>query len=165
MSSVALNAIAYFTALAAMEGVAWFTHKYVMHGFLWSWHQSHHRPRVGHFEKNDLFAVVFATPAILFMYIGTLGSHWNNLEWFWAGLGVASYGLVYAVFHDILVHRRINHNYLPNSSYMRRIVHAHRLHHVITTKEDGVSFGFIVTASPLQIRARMKVLEAARANS
>ena len=165
MPSIALNTLAYFAALAGMEWVAWFTHKYVMHGFLWSWHKSHHRLREGYFEKNDLFAMVFATPAILLIYIGTIGSNWNSPEWFWAGLGVASYGLVYAVFHDILVHRRINHNYLPKSSYMRRIVHAHRLHHVITTKEDGVSFGFIVTASPLQIRERMKVLEAARADS
>ena len=43
-------------AFLFMEGVAWFTHKYVMHGFLWVWHRSHHTPRTGMFELNDLFA-------------------------------------------------------------------------------------------------------------
>jgi len=32
----------------------------VMHGWGWGWHRSHHEPRRGMFEKNDLFAVVGA---------------------------------------------------------------------------------------------------------
>jgi beta-carotene 3-hydroxylase len=46
-------------SFAGMEAVAYYTHKYVMHGFLWSLHESHHRPREGLFEKNDLFAFYF----------------------------------------------------------------------------------------------------------
>jgi len=162
MSQLALNTCFYLVALVGMEAVAWSTHKYVMHGFLWCWHESHHLPRKGMFEKNDLFALVFAVPSIVLIYIGTFGTGWNSPHWFWAGLGVASYGLIYFLFHDFLVHRRIPHNYLPKSRYLRRIVHAHRLHHVIQTKHDGVSFGFMVTESPLRIRERMKAIETRR---
>ena len=52
-----------------MEFVAWFSHKYIMHGFLWTWHESHHKPRKGIFEKNDRFGLVFSIPSIgLFFY-------------------------------------------------------------------------------------------------
>ena len=42
-----------------MECVAWFTHKYIMHGFMWVWHESHHKPRKGAWELNDLFGFMF----------------------------------------------------------------------------------------------------------
>ena len=44
-----------------------------MHGFGWGWHRSHHEPRTGWFEKNDLYAVVFAGVAIALIYAGTRG--------------------------------------------------------------------------------------------
>lgn len=162
MSPILLNTLCYISAVIGMEAVAWATHKYVMHGFLWCWHESHHREREGLFEKNDLFALVFAIPSIVLIYVGTLGTNYGRLEFFWAGLGVATYGLIYFLFHDVLVHRRINHRYVPRSRYLRRIVHAHRLHHVITTKEDGVSFGFLITEAPLKVRERMQALEQKR---
>jgi hypothetical protein len=31
-----------------------------MHGFLWVLHKSHHEPRKGAFELNDLFGFIFA---------------------------------------------------------------------------------------------------------
>jgi len=62
MDRLAFDIVLFAAAFAGMEAFAWFTHKYVMHGFLWVWHESHHRPRTGMFELNDLFAVVFATP-------------------------------------------------------------------------------------------------------
>lgn len=117
------------------------------------------------FEKNDLFALVFAIPSIVLIYIGTVGTGWNQTEWAWAGLGVAGYGLIYALFHDVLVHRRIAHNYVPQGRYLRRIVHAHRLHHVIQTKEGGVSFGFLVSNTPLKIREDMKRQEQRQAEA
>ena len=60
----------------AMEGVAWFSHKYVMHGFMWGWHASHHEPRAGAFEKNDLFAFFFAAVSIALFAAGFL---WHRL--------------------------------------------------------------------------------------
>lgn len=160
MDAIWINILSYFGAVAGMEGVAWFTHKYVMHGALWCWHESHHLPREGRFEKNDLFALVFAIPSIVLIYVGTLGSNYTLPVYMWAGIGVATYGLIYFLFHDVLVHRRIAHQYVPSNRYLRRIVHAHRLHHVIRTKEHGVSFGFLIAEPPLKIRERMKALEA-----
>ena len=50
--------------VAGMELFAWAAHRWVMHGWGWGWHRSHHEPRGGWFEKNDLYAVVFAGVAI-----------------------------------------------------------------------------------------------------
>ena len=131
-----------------MEGVAWLSHKYVMHGFLWSWHQSHHEPRTGTFEKNDLFGIVFSIPSIILIYIGV--NHW--LPALAAGLGILGYGLIYFFFHDILVHRRIDVGLRPTKGYLARVVQAHRLHHAVESREGCVSFGFIFAPSPQKLK-------------
>ena len=151
----------FFAALATMEGVAYLTHKYVMHGFLWVLHESHHRPRLGFFELNDWFAVFFATPSIILIYFGNNGYPWA----LWTGLGVAAYGAVYFGFHDIIVHRRIHHEWRPKGKYMQRITHAHRLHHALEEKEGAVSFGFAYAKPVAVLRAQMKVIEAERASA
>lgn len=137
--TILMNALIFLAALAAMEGVAWTAHKYVMHGWLWDWHESHHRPRTGPFEKNDLFAVVFSFVAITLIYIGV--NHFNPA--LWAGLGVTAYGGIYFIFHDVIVHKRVKTGYIPRSAYMKRIVQAHRLHHAVNEKDGCVSFGFV----------------------
>jgi len=82
-----INAAIVLAAFAFMEFVAWFTHKYIMHGWLWVWHESHHRKREGAFEKNDLFAFMFAIPSIWLILLGAEGFDWR----FWFGLGIALY--------------------------------------------------------------------------
>ena len=59
------------------------------------------------------------------------------------GAGIAAYGAIYLGFHDIIVHRRAPHRYVPRSAYMKRIVQAHRLHHAVETK-DGLMFHFLL---------------------
>jgi len=157
--NIVINAACFFGALLLMEAVAFFSHKYVMHGFLWVWHESHHRPRRGIFELNDLFAFIFAIPSIVLIYLGTNGYP----PALWAGLGVAGYGLIYFGFHDVIVHRRIDHSWRPKGRYMQRIVHAHRLHHATEGKEGAVSFGFIYARPVPELRAEMKAIEARRA--
>jgi beta-carotene 3-hydroxylase len=154
--NVLINILCFFGALAAMEAVAYFAHKYVMHGFGWFLHESHHRPRAGRFELNDLYACIFAIPSIVLIWFGTNGYPWA----LWLGLGVAAYGLVYFGFHDVIVHRRIDHNWRLKGRYMQRIVHAHRLHHARETKEGTVSFGFIYAPPVPVLRAEMKAIEA-----
>ena len=61
-------------AVAGMEAAAWWIHKHVMHGWGWGWHRSHHAPRTGWFERNDLYAVVFASVAIALI---AAGSRWR----------------------------------------------------------------------------------------
>jgi beta-carotene 3-hydroxylase len=134
-----LNLLLFTGALAGMEVGAYFTHKHVMHGFLWSLHESHHLPRQGRFEKNDLFAIIFGIPSIVLIYLGVNVYH----PLLWIGLGMTAYGLFYFLFHDVLVHRRIPHRYLPKSGYLRRVVQAHHMHHATKQRDGAVSFGFI----------------------
>ena len=129
------------TALTAMEGVAYVAHRWVMHGFMWGLHRSHHEPRAGVFEANDWFAVMGAAPAIALIYAGTVLGLGTAL--LWVGVGISAYGMVYFGFHDVIVHRRVPVSWVPRSRYMKRIVQAHRLHHVVETKTGTVSFGFI----------------------
>lgn len=136
-----VNILLFLGALAGMEAVAYYAHKYVMHGFLWSLHESHHLPRRGRFEKNDLFAVIFGLPSIALIYLGV--NVYAPL--LWIGLGMTAYGFVYFAFHDVLVHRRVPHRYVPKSGYLRRIVQAHHMHHATKGREGAVSFGFVYT--------------------
>jgi beta-carotene 3-hydroxylase len=152
------NLFCFLAALVAMEGVAYFAHKYVMHGFGWILHESHHRPRKGLFELNDLYALIFAIPSIILIWFGTNGYP----AALWAGLGVAGYGVIYFGFHDVIVHRRIHHDWRPKNRYMQRIVHAHRLHHALEEKEGAVSFGFVYAPPVPVLRAQMKAIEAGR---
>jgi beta-carotene 3-hydroxylase len=152
-----VNMLLFLGALAGMEGVAYFTHKYVMHGFLWSLHESHHVPRRGRFEKNDLFAVFFGVPSIVLIYLGV--NVYDPL--LWIGLGMTAYGLVYFLFHDVLVHRRIRHSYTPRSGYLKRVVHAHYMHHASKGQDGAVSFGFVY-APPLEKLKQERALRRAR---
>jgi len=136
-----LGLAVFLLTVAVMEVVAILSHRYVMHGFLWSLHRSHHEPRTGRFEKNDWFAVMGAVPSITLIVGGSLFG-WGDLAT-WIGFGIAGYGAIYFLFHDIIVHRRIETGYVPRSAYMKRVVQAHRLHHAVVSRQGAVSFGFI----------------------
>ena len=131
-----------------MEGVAYVTHRWVMHGFLWVLHESHHRPRIGLFERNEWIGVFGAAVSITLFYLG-VERGWGPLT-VWIAVGITAYGAIYFGFHDIIVHRRLKHHWVPKSAYMKRIVQAHRLHHVVETREGNVSFGFIY-APPVRV--------------
>lgn len=131
----------FLATILAMEVVAYATHRWVMHGPGWFLHASHHRHREGRFEANDLYALIFALPSVALLYGGV------NLGWgswaIWVGAGIAAYGAIYFGFHDVIVHCRVGHRYVPRSAYMKRIVQAHRLHHATESKQGSVSFGFL----------------------
>lgn len=130
-----LLALAFF----GMEGVAWLTHRYLMHGPLWSLHRSHHEPRPGRFERNDLFGGLFSLPSIALIYLGTHGTPWALP----LGIGMTAYGAAYFLFHDVLVHKRLRPRWRPQGAYLDRIVRAHLRHHRTHTKHGAVSFGFL----------------------
>lgn len=127
--------------VAAMELTAALVHRHVMHGPGWGWHKSHHQPRRGLLEGNDLYALVFAGISILFF---VLGGTWPAL--WWIGLGMVVYGLLYGLVHDGLVHRRFPFLKPPRKGYVKRLVQAHRLHHAVHEKDGAVSFGFLYAA-------------------
>lgn len=153
----AIGILLLLATIAAMEGVAYAAHRWVMHGPGWFLHAIHHRARTGLFEANDLYATIFALPSIALLYAGVQLGLWPGLTWI--GAGIAAYGAIYFGFHDVIVHRRVPHRYVPRSSYMKRIVQAHRLHHAVETKQGAVSFGFLwapradVLANRLKARA------------
>ena len=139
MINILINLAIFLASFAAMEWVAWATHKYLMHGALWSLHKSHHRPRKGLFELNDLFAFYFALPSILFIWLGV--NYFEPL--LYVGLGMTAYGAMYFIFHDGIVHHRMGFRYKAKNDYMKRIIHAHWVHHAWNEKEGAVSFGFL----------------------
>lgn len=149
-----IGPLLFLATVIAMEGVAYAAHRWIMHGPGWFLHASHHRPRAGNWEANDLYAVIFAIPSITLIFGGV------NLAWgswaIWVGAGIAAYGAIYFGFHDVIVHRRIATRYLPRSTYMKRIIQAHRLHHVVETREGTVSFGFLWAPRPEVLKAELK---------
>jgi len=156
MLTLALDIALFLAAFIFMEGFAWFTHKYVMHGFGWVWHKSHHEPRTGIFELNDLFAVVFATPAIVCIYLGVHGLPLLLP----IGLGITAYGAVYFMFHDGLVHKRYPVPMNGRSKFWKRLIQAHRIHHAVGTKHGCVSFGFLIAQPVRELKAQLAELEA-----
>ena len=144
----------FFGTIMMMEAVAYVAHRWVMHGPGWFLHESHHGHREGRFELNDLYALVFAIPSIVLL-LGGVQLVWGVWA-VWVGAGIAAYGAIYFGFHDVIVHKRLNHRYVPRSTYMKRIVQAHRLHHAVETKEGTVSFGFLWAPPPEVLKAELK---------
>ena len=149
-----LGLLLFFATIVAMESVAYAAHRWVMHGFGWFLHASHHAPRTGNWELNDWYAVIFAVPSIVLLTCSGQFGWWPGLTWI--GAGIAGYGAIYFGFHDVIVHRRLPTRYLPRSAYMKRIVQAHRLHHVVETKHGTVSYGFLVAPRPEDLKAELK---------
>jgi beta-carotene 3-hydroxylase len=140
--TLAAGLLLFVGTVIVMEAVAYALHRWVMHSRLgWTLHESHHRERTGWFERNDLYGIVFAIPSVLLIYAGMhgLAGDWAT----WVGAGVAFYGLIYFGFHDVIVHGRIAHRIVPRSTYFKRIVQAHKLHHAVASRDGAVSFGFI----------------------
>lgn len=123
-------------------------HQYIMHGFGWAWHASHHQsPGAARFEKNDLYAIVFAAIAICLFYL----AREVYQSWWMASfaIGLTLYGFMYFLVHDFLIHRRVPNQWFRKvkSPYIRRLMRAHALHHKVQTKENCEAFGFLY-ASP-----------------
>ncbi|WP_199707597.1 sterol desaturase family protein [Teichococcus wenyumeiae] len=134
-----------------MELVAYLAHRYLMHGWGWGWHKSHHEAHDGWWERNDLYAVVFAGFSLLLMWLDP-----EHRGLFWLGIGMATYGFLYFVVHDGLVHRRWPFHWVPRRGYMQRLYQAHRLHHAVEGKDGCVSFGFLYAPPVRVLRQRLR---------
>ncbi len=151
----------FFATIALMEGFAYVVHRWVMHGRLgWVLHASHHRARAGKFELNDLYGVIFAVPSIVLLY-GGVQAGWGDWAT-WIGAGIAGYGAIYFGFHDVIVHGRVAHRFVPRSTYFKRIVQAHRIHHAVESRKGTVSFGFIYAPPVELLKAKLAKSEGAR---
>ena len=157
--SMAVGIALFFGTILAMEAVAYGAHRWVMHGPGWFLHESHHRHREGLFELNDLYALIFAIPSILLL-LGGVHLGWGSWA-IWVGAGIAAYGAIYFGFHDVIVHQRLAHRYVARSSYMKRIIQAHRLHHATSGKHGSVSFGFLWAPPADKLKRQLGASEAA----
>ncbi len=158
-----LGILVFLTTVAVMEGVAYMAHRWLMHGPGWFLHKSHHQPRKGNWELNDFYALIFAIPSFVLLLGGVELDWWPGF--IWIGAGIAGYGAIYFGFHDVIVHKRVSHRYVPRGRYMKRIVQAHRLHHVVETKHGTVSYGFLWAPRPEALKAELKRREHAGVRS
>ncbi|KAK4790174.1 hypothetical protein SAY86_017478 [Trapa natans] len=118
-----------------MEFWARWAHRALWHASsLWHMHESHHRPREGPFELNDVFAIINAVPAIALLSYGFFHKWLVPGLCFGAGLGITVFGMAY--MFDGLVHRRFPVGPIANVPYFRRVAPAHQLHH--SDKFNGV---------------------------
>ncbi len=150
----ALRVLIVLASCLAMELVAALVHRFWMHGPGWAWHRSHHEPGRGRLERNDLYALVFAALAVAGFVLG----HGRWWPLYWVATGVTLYGLLYALVHDGLVHRRWPWpwRWTPRRGYLARLVQAHRLHHAVQQREGCLSFGFLYAPPPDRLAARLR---------
>lgn len=133
--------------LAGMEAVSWFMHKYLFHGPLWFIHRSHHQRRSGWFEWNDLFSLLFAGIALYLMWEGR-----QSLDLrFWIGTGISLYGIIYFIFHDWFIHKRVK-SFKTGNRYLLGIRRAHKIHHKSTRKLPSEEFGLLLASKKYFIR-------------
>ncbi|GAB4419668.1 MAG: hypothetical protein OHK0039_32330 [Bacteroidia bacterium] len=139
MSQILWQSLAALGSFLMMEAWAWFMHKYLLHGPFWFLHKSHHEPHKGWLEWNDVVSVFNALVAMgLIMH----GIEYNALT-LGVGIGITAYGFVYFLFHDVIIHRRIKFKQRYKSSYINRLIRAHKMHHKHLRREDGEAFGFL----------------------
>ncbi len=131
-------------AFGFMEFVAWSNHKYVMHGFLWSLHKDHHLTDIAGkpvLQKNDLFFLIYAIPAILLII---LGLSWENPYMIAIGAGITLYGITYFFIHDVVYHKRLPIFRKLTNRYISAIVKAHDAHHKPRNVSDFNNYGLLV---------------------
>ncbi len=133
-------------AFVTMEFVAYLAHRYVYHGFLWIIHRSHHAPRKGPFELNDLFPLFFATITIALMVYAL--SEPSRLDLLAASIGIALYGSVYFFIHDLYVHRRMK-SLSFRIPFLLLLKQAHAIHH----RHGGEPYGLLFFADPRRAAA------------
>ncbi|KAI5082164.1 hypothetical protein GOP47_0001907 [Adiantum capillus-veneris] len=137
-----------FGASVGMEYWARWAHDALWHDSLWSMHESHHRPRDGPFELNDIFAIINAVPAIALMAYGFFHRGLIPGLCFGAGLGITVFGIAYMFVHDGLVHRRFPVGPIADVPYFQKVAAAHQLHHA--DKFKGVPFGLFLGPQELE---------------
>ena len=146
------NFAIFLCTLVAMEGVGFLAHKYVMHGFGWWLHRSHHEEQLGALETNDVYLMVLAAAAISLIVLGNNGH--DPLQW--VGAGVAMFGFIYVVVHDGIVHRHWPLRPKPRHRYLRRLYHAHLMHHAVKGRQNSVSFGFLYAPPVATLKQQLR---------
>ncbi len=125
-----------------MEHWARLLHGRVWHRWMWKLHRSHHGPRRGRFEANDLLSSSHSLLAIALIVYGFEGAPGLLREAaFGVGVGMTVFGLAYLAVHDGFVHGRLPLGWLERFAYFRRVREAHKAHH---SRPHAAPFGFFL---------------------
>ncbi|KAJ8547594.1 hypothetical protein K7X08_011180 [Anisodus acutangulus] len=144
-------------AAVGMEFWARWAHRALWHTSLWHMHESHHKPREGPFELNDVFAIINAVPAIALLNYGFFHKGLIPGLCFGAGLGITVFGMAYMFVHDGLVHKRFPVGPVADVPYLRKVAAAHSLHH--SEKFNGVPYGLFLGPKELEEVGGLEELE------
>ena len=126
---------------AGMEIISYLVHRFIFHSVLWDIHKSHHEATHGAFEANDLFSVFFAAVSIGMMYAGMEQPLQSVL--FAVGLGIALYGGLYFIIHDLFAHKRFV-PFKSDNAFMRLVRRAHQRHHQSVDKPGQEPYGLFL---------------------
>lgn len=135
-------------AAVGMEHWARWVHRKFWHGALWNIHESHHRPRDGPFEMNDIFTILNSIPANVLLTYGLYCKGLVPSLCFGAGVGITIGGVAYILVHDGLIDRRFPVGPLGDIPYLRKVAAAHQIHHA--DKFNGIPFGILLGPSELK---------------
>ena len=130
-------------AFAGMEVSAYVLHRFVFHGPLWGVHRTHHEPghRHGPFEANDLFSLGFAAASM--GRCGRDGSDAVGGDRLPVGIGMAAYGGLYFVLHDLYAHGRFAPFRTTNAA-ARAVKRAHGRHHQSLSRGGQEPYGLFL---------------------
>ncbi len=141
LSDILLFVIWASIGFCGMEIISYLVHRFVFHGLLWDVHKTHHEPTHGLFEANDLFSVFFAAVSVGMMYYGMNDPLSSVL--FAIGSGIALYGILYFIIHDLFAHKRFM-PFKSDSKIMRLVRRAHQKHHQSVDKPGQEPFGLFL---------------------
>merc|ERR1712176_870676 len=147
-------------AVIGMEFYARYAHRILWHDWEPGWllHESHHLPRTGPFEANDIYAVANAVPALSLCIYGFLHSGLGPAMCWGTGLGITLYGWKYMFVHDGLVHKRFPVGPIGELPSLKRIAIAHTIHH--SEKFAGVPYGLFLAEDELkQVKGGVEELD------
>ncbi len=126
---------------AGMEVVSYCVHRWLFHGVLWAIHESHHKPDHGLFELNDVFSLVFAGISVWLMIIGV--DRMFSSPAFGIGSGIAIYGVLYFIIHDVFTHKRFL-SFKSENWFMKLVRRAHQRHHQDVGKKGHEPYGLFL---------------------
>lgn len=150
---LALRLAVAVVAFALMEPWSRWVHDKLWHGPLWPVHRSHHEEQEGWFEANDLFVVGHALAVMpVFLLVAWLPLTWWREVIYGAAIGISCFGVSYALLHDGAVHGRLPVGFLLRLRPIKRIVGAHRAHHVT----GEAPYGFFLGPRELQQDVRRR---------
>ena len=144
------------TAFAVMEVASYILHRWLFHGVLWRLHRTHHDPAHGHgdgLEWNDLFSAAFGMLSIALIWTGRADPIAGTA--FPLGIGIAVYGALYFVLHDLYAHGRLG-RFKTRNAAAQSIKRAHGRHHQSLTREGQEPYGLFLFPPSMGRRFRRK---------